>query len=292
MYYFASAVTAYLVLGTDESPKNLWLASDGLAAGQHAHPNSSSIRRMLRGYFRTHYVASGLGGGTNGLGGPDSFSYENGSILALPGTQVGTADLEYPVYANSPDCIFPNDDAGDIYWNEVPHPEYGSIYTYAFEDGPFGGQAYLYHGVAATQVDTPSFRTMYFSFDFSQLSSAAHRLEWMQDLMDWWEIGPVSADDPQAPGLVTGINSIYPNPFDSHASVSFQSPGLSALTLQVFDTTGRLVRTQPLGNFSAGQHTITWDGRDSLGAGLAPGLYFIRLQGAEQQASAKVVLVR
>jgi flagellar hook assembly protein FlgD len=74
--------------------------------------------------------------------------------------------------------------------------------------------------------------------------------------------------------------------------VLFQSPGLSAVTLEVYDTTGRLVRIQPLGNSPAGQHSITWDGRDSSGAELASGVYFIRLCSAEQQASAKVLLVR
>jgi len=292
MYYFASAVTAYLDLGTDESPKNLWLASDGLAAGQHAHPNSSSIRRMLRGYFRTHYIASGLGGGTNGLGGPDSFSYENGSILALPGTQVGTADLEYPVYANSPDCIFPNDDAGDIYWNEVPHPEYGSIYTYAFEDGPFGGQAYLYHGVAATQVDTPSFRTMYFSFDFSQLSSAAHRLEWMQDLMDWWEIGPVSADDPQAPGLVTGINSIYPNPFNPSTTIRYSLDAAQAVNLAVYNLKGQRVRTLVSDQKSAGKHSVVWNGLDDQSRPVSSGIYLVRLNASGHNHTSKITIIK
>ncbi|MFO7626181.1 MAG: FlgD immunoglobulin-like domain containing protein, partial [Candidatus Fermentibacteraceae bacterium] len=85
---------------------------------------------------------------------------------------------------------------------------------------------------------------------------------------------------------------VSPNPFSSSTSVVFQSPGLSSMTFQVFDIAGRLVRTQSIGNSPAGQHTITWDGRDSQGAELASGVYFIRLRGAEQQASAKVLLVR
>ncbi|HCX59295.1 MAG TPA: hypothetical protein DG355_01395, partial [Candidatus Cloacimonas sp.] len=138
MHYFATELSSYLDSGTDQEPRNLWFASDGLASSQHAHPNSSSIRRLMSGYFRTYYVATGLGGGSNGLGGPDSFSYESGTILALPGTPVGTVDLEYPVYANSPDCIFPNDAAGDPYYDSVPYPEIGAEYIYAFEDGPIG----------------------------------------------------------------------------------------------------------------------------------------------------------
>ena len=88
------------------------------------------------------------------------------------------------------------------------------------------------------------------------------------------------------------IRSVSPNPFSSSTSVVFQSPGLSSMTFQVFDIAGRLVRTQSIGNSPAGRHTITWDGRDSQGAELGSGVYFIRLRGAEQQASAKAVLVR
>lgn len=96
-------------------------------------------------------------------------------------------------------------------------------------------------------------------------------------------------------GLVSDfiqIQSVAPSPFSMTTSVVFQSPGLSTLTLQVYDTAGRLVRTQPLGNSQAGQHIITSDGRDASGAELASGVYFIRLQGVDQQASTKVVLVR
>ncbi len=88
------------------------------------------------------------------------------------------------------------------------------------------------------------------------------------------------------------IRSVSPNPFSSSTSVVFQSPGLSAVTFQVFDIAGCLVRTQTIGNSPAGQHSFSWDGRNSQGAELGSGVYFIRLGGAEQQASAKVVLVR
>jgi flagellar hook assembly protein FlgD len=93
-------------------------------------------------------------------------------------------------------------------------------------------------------------------------------------------------------GSFIRIQSVAPNPFSMSTTVVFQSPGLSTLTLQVYDTAGRLVRSQPLGNSPAGQHTITWDGRDSLGAGLASGVYLVRLSSEEFQASTRVVLVR
>lgn len=292
MYYFATALSQYLDLGTDQSPKNLWFSSDGLASSQHAHPNSSSIRRLMSGYFRTSYVATGLGGGTNGLAGPEVFSYTNGTIKALPGTQVGTVNMEYPVYANTPDCIFPNNAAGDPYYDQVPYPEIGAIYTYAFEDGPVGGQAYLYHGVCATQVNTPSFRTMYFSFDLSQLTNANHRLEWMQDLMDWWGVGPVDNDDPQVPAFKTAINSVYPNPFNPSTTIRYSLDSAQPVDLAVYNLKGQRVKTLAKDSKTAGNHSVVWNGLDESGRPVSSGVYLVRLSTRTRQQTQKITIIK
>lgn len=101
-----------------------------------------------------------------------------------------------------------------------------------------------------------------------------------------------SVEDDDPPGNFLQIQSVSPNPFSTGTSVVFNSPGLSGVTLDVYDTTGRLVNTRNLGSSPAGSHSATWDGRDSHGAALSTGVYFIRLVSDGQQASAKVVLVR
>ncbi|OPL18087.1 MAG: hypothetical protein AVO35_06170 [Candidatus Aegiribacteria sp. MLS_C] len=88
------------------------------------------------------------------------------------------------------------------------------------------------------------------------------------------------------------ISSICPNPFTMSSSIVFQSPGVSQVGLEVYDTAGRLVRTEDLGSSPAGQHSVSWDGRDASGAELSPGIYFIRLVSAEEEVSAKVVIMR
>lgn len=292
MQYFATQLTQYLDAGTDLNPKNLWFASDGLASSQHAHPNSSNIRRMMSGYFRTSYVPTGFGGGTNGLGGPNSYSYENGTILALPGTPVGTVNMEYPVYANSPDCIFPNDAAGDPYYDTVPYPEIGANYIYAFEGGPIGGQAYLYHGVAATTVETPSYRTLYFSFDFSQLTNPAHRAEWIDDLLEWWEIGPVSNEDPSTPAPVSGITNVYPNPFNPSTTVSYTLSKAAPVKIEIFNIKGQKVKELINEEKSAGMHTVAWDGTDKHNSGVASGVYYIRFSAPEHSQTRKITMIK
>jgi flagellar basal-body rod modification protein FlgD len=75
--------------------------------------------------------------------------------------------------------------------------------------------------------------------------------------------------------------------------VMFQSPGLASVTLEVYDVSGRLVKSQELGAVSEGQQTILWDGSSSNGETLSNGVYIIRLAGgSERSATARVILLR
>lgn len=91
---------------------------------------------------------------------------------------------------------------------------------------------------------------------------------------------------------VLEITSVHPNPTRGFTTVQFNSPGLTGVSLEVLDITGRMVRTDELSSSSPGQHNTTWDGRDSRGEELEAGIYFIRLRSVAQQTSARVMLVR
>jgi len=105
----------------------------------------------------------------------------------------------------------------------------------------------------------------------------------------WVEQG--TAIDPTEDEETPGILAI-PNPIATGANLSFQSSGLSPLTLSVYDTAGRLVRRQDLGTLPAGSHSHYWDGREERGSLLASGVYFIRITSTELEASTRVVLIR
>ena len=84
-----------------------------------------------------------------------------------------------------------------------------------------------------------------------------------------------------------------PNPFSSRTVLRYALPEPSVVTLEVFDVSGRRVRTQLIGMQSAGEQTAALTGR-----GLGTGLYLYRLEfahpvtGAAQATLAgKVILV-
>ncbi len=114
---------------------------------------------------------------------------------------------------------------------------------------------------------------------------------------DWHSLGLNDCEtsveeDPTSPDVLR-IISIQPNPFTLATSVSFQSPGLESVLLEVFDVTGRLVDSREMGILPGSDHITLWDGRGSAGAELLSGIYIIALHdGVGQSAFAKVVLVR
>jgi uncharacterized repeat protein (TIGR01451 family) len=83
-----------------------------------------------------------------------------------------------------------------------------------------------------------------------------------------------------------------PSPFRARTMVHFDLPRSGSVSLRVYSVTGRLVRTLIDGPQPAGQAQALWDGRDSAGRLVAPGVYFTRLEAGEYRASRAVVLLR
>ena len=74
----------------------------------------------------------------------------------------------------------------------------------------------------------------------------------------------------------------YPNPFNPETWIPYQLSEDSPVSVSIYDTTGRLVRTLSLGFQSAGfynsrERAAYWDGRNELGERVASGIYFYQL---------------
>lgn len=84
---------------------------------------------------------------------------------------------------------------------------------------------------------------------------------------------------------------VTPNPFRGSGSIRFELPSRGAARVEVYDVTGRRVRTLSDGARGSGPHAIAWDGRDDRGARLGAGIYFVRLTAGTRTGNAKVVLI-
>ncbi len=83
---------------------------------------------------------------------------------------------------------------------------------------------------------------------------------------------------------------VYPNPAIGTIQILFQAPGFESSAVEVFDVSGRLVRT--LTTRWAAQKQLVWDRRDDHGQEVAPGVYFVRASRPGQETTRRLVLIR
>lgn len=113
--------------------------------------------------------------------------------------------------------------------------------------------------------------------------------------IEWTEAGAVFDVSGQvvSNGGETGVpaafalRSTYPNPFAETTSVAFDLATAADVSLDVFDTTGRLVATLVQGPMAAGSHEATWEAR-----GVASGVYLIALRADDFLATRTVMRMR
>jgi hypothetical protein len=88
------------------------------------------------------------------------------------------------------------------------------------------------------------------------------------------------------------LHESIPNPASLAATIRFDLPAPSPVSLRIFDVTGRLVRTLVQTRQGEGQHRVHWDGRDDTGGEVGAGVYFYRLEAGEYTATRRLVLLR
>ena len=88
--------------------------------------------------------------------------------------------------------------------------------------------------------------------------------------------------------FVLGAN--YPNPFNPATTIPLSVPdGTEAVDVAIYNLLGQLVRQVWSGPLVAGEHRLTWDGRDDKGQPVASGAYLYQLRVGEQLRTRKMV---
>jgi len=88
------------------------------------------------------------------------------------------------------------------------------------------------------------------------------------------------------------LEPVSPNPFRTEVGITFSLPARGRVRTAIFDVTGREVIELMNAEADAGRHVARWRGRDALGAPVAAGVYFARLEFGGVVEARKVVLAR
>jgi hypothetical protein len=83
-----------------------------------------------------------------------------------------------------------------------------------------------------------------------------------------------------------------PNPFNPTTTISFDVPKASHVRLDVYNTSGRLIRTLVDEKMQAGSRQILWDGTNESGHTVSSGLYFYKIEADGFSETRKMTLIR
>jgi Tol biopolymer transport system component len=94
------------------------------------------------------------------------------------------------------------------------------------------------------------------------------------------------------PGLDARLTGVYPNPFNPLTTISFTVDRPLQVRMDIHDASGRQVKTLTNQLYSAGEHQLMWDGRNSAGADVSSGIYLLKFRAGKAVDVRKLVLVR
>jgi len=102
-----------------------------------------------------------------------------------------------------------------------------------------------------------------------------------------------SVDSEQATGSAGVPWSLHcPNPFRLEATIAYEVPRQSTVTVRIFDVLGQCVRTLAHHRHTAGRHTVRWDGSDDFGKQVGSGVYFCRLDVGRRTRTHRILRIR
>ncbi len=101
----------------------------------------------------------------------------------------------------------------------------------------------------------------------------------------------VEKDPNQQMPVTFSLAQNYPNPFNPATTVRFDLTKDSEVSLAIYNLQGEMVNTIARGNYTAGSHSVTWNGKDRLGNAVGSGIYIYRLNAGNVSLQKKMLLV-
>jgi len=88
------------------------------------------------------------------------------------------------------------------------------------------------------------------------------------------------------------LHQNIPNPFNPETRISFSLPEQTYVNLDIFNILGQKVNTLASGEYPAGNHSVTWDGKNRSGENVSTGIYFYRLSTENFTQTRRMLLLK
>jgi len=87
------------------------------------------------------------------------------------------------------------------------------------------------------------------------------------------------------------LHQNWPNPFNPATTIAFSLHQAGQVSLKIYDTLGRSIKTLANSYQDAGRHEYVWDGFDDSGQKASSGVYFYQLSHGDKKVTKKMILV-
>ncbi len=178
------------------------------------------------------------------------------------------------------------DEGGSVDWGVTVHPTGTPFMTKS--TAVAGGVAWL-NGPGQSEICTATIPTSNYYCVAVWKSRATDRQKTGTYRL---QVRPLTVDVADGLPARTTLGAVFPNPVTSGATVSFDLASGGDVRLELYDLHGARVRTLADGRWEPGRWQVTWNGMDDAGQEVAPGVYFLRLQGPDGSGSRRVVKTR
>jgi len=99
-------------------------------------------------------------------------------------------------------------------------------------------------------------------------------------------------EDDEITILETGLQSLYPNPFNPELYFSYSLRESTPVEIMIYNIKGQEVKTIVNQQQEKGCYNLSWDGRNDIGLPAASGVYFFSLKTSDCQEMRKVLLMK
>jgi hypothetical protein len=89
-----------------------------------------------------------------------------------------------------------------------------------------------------------------------------------------------------------GLSRNYPNPFNPSTEIGYSLPERGRVRIEVYDPTGRKIRTLVDRDMPAGEYTVVWDGANDAGRRVGSGIYVCRMTAGRFTKSIKMTVMK